>query len=173
MLLSMMFVSGCLAHNGRCWVKDNIKFKGDKRAPNNRIFTEMQIGVPCKPMKSLPEIGIEFQNGTVIALCDIDMNYLEKNTMLVTRIDLDQHNRDIYGCTWPDDVKVFKIGNKVNSILFAVNQEQLVGLWSQSCTDILWNRAKTKRLSFPLSEEDLRVLFGRPDRVYDYFRGGM
>jgi hypothetical protein len=169
MLLSMMFVSGCLAHNGRCWVKDNIKFEGDKRAPNNRIFTEMQIGVPCKPMKSLPEIGIEFQHETVIALCDIDMNYLEKNAIPVSRFYLDQQNRDIYGCTWPDDVKVFKI----SSYLFAVNPEQLVGLWSHYCTGTLWDRGKTKRLSFPLSEEDLGVLFGRPDRVYDYVRGGL
>jgi hypothetical protein len=169
MLLSLMFVSGCLAHNGRCWVKNDITFKGDKRLSNKRIYTRFQIGVPCKPNQFLPEIGIEFQDDTVIALCDIDMHYLEKNAAPVTRFYLDQQNRDIYGCTWPDDVKVFK----GSSYYFAINQDQLVGLWSDYCTGTLWDRGKTKRLSFPLSEEDLCVLFGRPDRVYDYVRGGM
>jgi hypothetical protein len=167
-LLSMIFVSGCLAHNGRCWVKGDIKFKGDKRLSNKRIFTRLQIGVPCKSNQSLPEICIELQDGTVIALCDIDIKFLEKNTTSVPRINFDQQNRDIYSCTWPDDVKVFK----GSSYYFAINQDRLFGLWSDYCTGILWNRDKTIRLSFPLSENDLQDLFGRPDRIYDYVRGG-
>jgi hypothetical protein len=167
LLASMFFISGCMANNGRCWVKGNIEFYGDKRASDNRIFTGMQIGVPCKPMKSLPDIAIEFPDGAIVPLCDIDLSYLEKRAKPVDRFYYDRQNRNFYGCTWPDDVKVFEI----LSYTFAANQDKLVCLSSQRCTGILWNRNKTIRHTFPLSEDDLQDLFGRPDWVYDYFRG--
>jgi hypothetical protein len=167
MLLSMMFVSGYLAHNGRCWVKGNIEFRGDKRFGGKQIFTEMQIGVPCKPMKSPPDIAVEFPDGAVVSLCDIDMTFLEKRAQPISRVYLDRQNHGVYGCTWHDDVKVYEI----LSYLFAADPEKLVGLWSYRCTGTLWGRNKTARHTFPLSEDDLQDLPGKPDRVYNYFRG--
>ncbi len=126
-------------------------------------YSEMTLGTPLNPhpIKVLPNIHLELQNGEIIALRDLTFEWASGKAEVHTRS----------GELWPGTKLVYL----PNGFRIYFVDGELAGLWivrqdNNLPVDLgpaIWDAPREKRYLLPLSHDDAVELFGEPDELID------
>lgn len=164
LIACISLISGCT--DGRVFCKDEVYVSG--RIPyksREAKFDSIHFDSITKPLKSIPNIQLETKSAGFVNLRDIDSNYLSNNAIRVPRYYIDRQNMTFKRKTWAHDVSIYKyepytlMYSKSNGLV-CVEGYFLDGLKLKS---------KGKEFIFPLMLNELKEIFGKPDKVFKTF----
>ena len=158
-LVSLLILNGC-SHpwfaTYRDFKKDNLTFQGHfnrgLQCVSNKVeYDTLIIDGSPNTTPNLPLVYIELKNGLVVFVPTIEVRWLEANkTWLETRRNnVKEYN--IVGCS------------------FFVYRDSVIGMSDCNGIVAIWDRSKSKRYQFPLTEQEIISLFGSPDTVREYY----
>jgi hypothetical protein len=151
--------------NTRWFIKDNAKFWGNLNLKGDRIYTVMEVGEPTNFYSNEQmKFSLICDENHNINSANIDVNNLKS---IADRIV----NPNQYDKIWPDNSELIYF----KSCSFIINENKVLNIQvevrdSSVFTPAIGDSYEKKFFTFPLSEEQIIELFGKPDMTKDFFR---
>lgn len=162
-VLILLLMNSCFSQNYRKYMKDNIDAGGSIDFNGNAKYYNITIGSPSNPFDSAKmKFSIKLKNGMIFAA---DEMTLDKISSIPAIIKNTENNIGRFNEFGPTCVKFFIDGN---SFVFLDNKivcfsAAWIETKSVTYIPVIGNKNKTEFYEFPITQEQLESLFGKPD----------
>ena len=155
----------CSCANERVFYKGCVVCTATNRQTNDWSYFRITLGTPSQPYSGNPVIRLRSKNGAEIRTDILSVsNVLSMAGVRAVPFRVQTMESPPFE-RWPSDTKEYR----VDLINFVVQSNRVVHIgvghtgWFQQIGSESWR-------ALPCTETDLRTVFGKPDRVYEWFR---
>lgn len=153
--------------NVRWFEKGNAKFWANLQSKSDRNYHILEIGNPEKPYNGIPSLYIQIPKKKLILLNTEG----DKIKSLGGRVKKAQGE---FPVDWPDGAEKIYLG----SYTFIVYKNKLLSFSARHLGTEYWENIAPRIgkkeqgpfYKFPLNENEVRYLLGKPDKITDFFR---
>ena len=163
--MTAVFISCSPRPNTRWFIKGNAKFWGNLNIKGNRIYNVLEIGDQKNFYnKEQFKFSLKCDENNIINSENIDVDDLKS---IADRI-VDPNK---YDNIWPANSELIYI----NGCSFVVNENDVLNVQvevrgNSKFAPIIGDISENRFFTFPLSEEQIIELFGKPDTTKEFFR---
>ena len=182
-LLTLLLVAGCIvslffiSDNVREYTRANITFRARPIRKGNN-YAHLIVGAPLKPYAGHPPIMARLPDGSVVNLADVSIHTLKGQASAISDVSGTRCHEIAAGnlvgnnSRWPDGT----LRLQLEVWLFFVHDDQILafkvwnynpGYWTGEVAAI-GKPANGELYEFPLTEEQVIKVFGKPDSIREY-----
>jgi hypothetical protein len=161
-VLPLMFLQSCAVfNNAKFFHKDSVSLMTFDIGSKNPSYIRINIGHLTEPIRILPEVFFEFENGEKIYIPDITVTFLQKNSL---RYPVEEYFKKHYPALAGNSYK-YRIG----PIWGYADDNYIYTIYADPVAVL--NKQMDRRYTMPITEQQAKELFGNPDQIKFGFGG--
>ena len=157
-------VLGC-SPNERIFYKDDIACSASNRGSKEWEYYTVEIGTPNRPYGGKPELDFKIPGIGEFRSNSVTMDYLLNIKDIKIRETLPIESTPKVG-SWPKTAKKLICGSFLS---FVIEDEKIVQIKIMHSAKLKMHN-EDKWHSLPCTENEIVEIFGKPDRIYEWFR---